>query len=393
LSFAVGEPAPRITSFQCITKSKEFSAGSVVKLKFNSESKSTAPQLFVSHSYGKTLLGALVENGNYVFTLPKNYSEKTGNVSWFLIQNNKSHLSGTIQIKPNRNTKTVIENYLGPRKIIAGGKEFSMMVVVPTDGFDNPKADDTSVKLQHQFLQNITSLDLRTKNFIAWYNIYSPNKSGKILVSTSCDDTQSKELETDVYPNIATDFTINYTRNHDYADGNQITTFSTSIIRDQFGNIVSDGTLVYFVIRNKEQLLLKTFGTTISGVATAQTLHPDHPDMFVVKAYVVGVAESNSIAINYKPIANSFDYTFKNQNRTLVVGPIKSFMKQLVPDGINVEVNVFQQNKRILSLKNQTSKGVAIFDIPRDIVREGNYWIEIKTLGITQKTSTLRYDH
>jgi hypothetical protein len=41
------------------------------------------------------------------------------------------------EIIPIKNTQTQIENYLGPPSILAG-KEFTMMVAVPTDGFDNP---------------------------------------------------------------------------------------------------------------------------------------------------------------------------------------------------------------------------------------------------------------
>ncbi len=393
LAFASREDAAQRESFVLISKATEFTAGNPIKLAFHSKLKTEAPQLFIIHSYGKTLLDATLERGNYIFTFPKNYCEKTGKVSWFLIRSNQSVQSGSIHIHPNRITKTVIENYLGPRKILAGGKEFSMMVVAPTDGFDNPKEDNTSVKLRYQFLQNITSLDLKTKNFIAWYNIYSPNKAGKILVGTACESTVSKEIETEVYPNIATDFSINFTRNHEFADGNQITHFSTSIIRDQFGNIVSDGTLVYFIIRTKENMLLKTFGATISGIASAQILHPDHQETYQIKGQVIGIAESNSISIDYKPVTASFDYSITNQNRTVTVGPIKSFMNQLVPDGISVVVNVFQHNKKVTSLQKETSKGMAIFEISRDLINDGDYRLEITTLGMTKKTSILRYDH
>ncbi|WP_298147736.1 hypothetical protein [Flavobacterium sp.] len=393
LALAIGKEVARIESLVLVTKATEFTAGTPIKLEFTAKSNSEKPQLFIIHSYGKTLLEASVDRGNYVFELPENYCEKTGKVSWFLILEHESIASGTLQILPNPKTKTVLENYFGPRKIMAGGREFSMMVVVPTDGFDNPKESNTTVKLKYQFLQNISTLDLRTNNFIAWYNIYSPDKAGKILVSTECENTVSKEIETEVYPNIATDFSINYSRNHEFADGNQLTRFSTSIIRDQFGNVVSDGTLVYFIIRTKENMLLKTFGATINGIASAQILHPDHQDSYQVKAYVMGIAESNSITINYKPVAASFDYALSHNNRTLRVGPIKSFMNQLVPDGITVVLNVLQKNKIVATLEKETSKGIAFFEISDDILAAGNFQLEIKTLGISKKTPILRNDH
>jgi hypothetical protein len=91
---------------------------------------------------------------------------------------------------------------------LAGGKEFTMMVTIPTDAFDNPKLENTAVVIKHQFLDNVTTVLKNTKDFVAWKNIYSNTKSGHILASTACGKTTSKEVETEVYPNIATDFLI-----------------------------------------------------------------------------------------------------------------------------------------------------------------------------------------
>jgi hypothetical protein len=391
LAFGTALVSDKKASFALVSKTKSFVAGNTIELEFSSTSASEKPVLFIVHSYGKTLLDVTAEKANYIFKIPENYCNKTGCVSWFLIHKNETTLSGTFEITSNNKTKTVIENYLGPRTILAGGKEFTMMVTVPTDSFDNPKKDGTNVILKHQFLQNVTNLNLKTKDFIAWYDIFSPTKSGKLIVSTECDTIVTKEIETEIYPNLATNFTINDVRNHEFADGNQITHFTTSIIKDQFGNTVSDGTLVSFIIKTKNNLVLKTFGTTLNGIASAQILHPDHSENYTVKGFVTGIAESNSLTLKYKPIITTFKYSFSNKNRTLTVGPIKSFMNQLVPDGIKVIVKVFHQNKLINRLQEDLSKGSATFELSEDFYKEKKYQFEITTLGIMQKTITLNY--
>jgi hypothetical protein len=378
--------------FELVSKTKTFIAGNTIELEFHSKYKNKKPQLFIIHSYGKTVLDATIEKGNYIFKIPKNYCKKTGEVSWFLIHNDKTRNLGTFEIIPNDATKTIIENYLGPRTILAGGIEFTEMVTVPTDSYDNPKKENTDVILKYQFLENSTNLNLKTKDFVAWHNIFSPIKSGKLLVSTECDNIATKEIETEIYPNIATDFTIDYKRNYEFADGNQITHFTTSCIKDQYENVVSDGTLVSFIIKTKNNLVLKTFGTTINGIASSQILHPDHQESYLVKGFVTGIAESNTLTINYKPIISTFNYSFSNKNRTLTVGPIKSFMNQLVPDGIKVVVSVFNKNKLVTTLQEDTSKGLAIFKFSEDFYKEKNYRFEIKTLGITKQTKTLNYE-
>lgn len=391
LAFATSLKTTDKEIFTLLTKTKFFVAGTEAKIEFNSESKTTHPQLYIIHSYGKTLIDGTYKNGLISFVIPKVYSDKTGTVSWFLIDNGETTTKGVFEIIPNKNAPTQIENYLGPRSILAGGKEFTMMVTVPTDGFDNPVLENTPVLIKDQFLNNITVDAEKTKNFIAWKNIFSYKPSGKFLVSTECNNTATKEIETEVYPNIATNFSINYKRNHEFADGNQITTLSTSIIKDQFDNIVSDGTLVAFIITTQNNLILKTFGTTIKGIATGQILHPDHSDFYTVKGYITGIADSNSLKISYKPILSTFNYTFSNGNRTLTVGPLKSFMNQVVPDGIKVTVNVFQGNKLTATMQEDTSKGIATFFISPDFYKAKNYHFEITTLGITQKSETKYY--
>ena len=391
LAFGTQLDTTKKEAFQLITKTRFFVAGNPVKIEFSSNSYKETPQLFIIHSYGKTLIEGKNNSGKLSYTLPDLYTKKSGNVSWFLLYNGEKNLEGTLEIIPNNKTKTQIENYLGPRSILAGGAEFTMMVCVPTDAFDNPVTENTAALIKSQFLNNIVTTPEKTKDFIAWKNIYSSNPSGKILVSTESNAISTKEIETEVYPNIATDFSINYKRNHNFADGNQITTLSTSIIKDQFDNTVSDGTMVSFIISTKNNIVLKTFGITINGIATGQILHPDHQDIYNVKGFVTGIAESNTISIDYKPIISTFNYTFSNKNRSLTVGPLKSFMAQLVPEGIKVVVKVFHNNNLVTTLQEDTSKGVAKFTFSADFYKEKNYRFEITTLGITQNSETKNY--
>ena len=392
LAFGTSLETSREEQFILETKTKLFIAGNEVKLQFTSNSITVVPQLYMIHSYGKTLITGNYKNGKLTFKLPALYSKKTGTVSWFLIVDEKTVAHGLFEIIPSKNEQTLIENYLGPRSILAGGKEFTMMIAVPIDEFDNPVTETTPVLIKNQFLNSITIHAEKTKDFIAWKNIFSTRPSGKILVSTECKNIATKEIETEVYPNIASDFSISYARNHEFADGNQITILSTSVIRDQFDNIVSDGTLVAFIITNQNGMILKTFGTTIKGIATGHLLHPDHPDIYTIKAYITGIAESNSLSMTYRPIITKFNYEFSNHNRIITVGPLKSFMNQLVPDGIKVTLKIMHGNKLITTLQEDTSNGISKFHLSANFYKEKNYHFEITTLGITQKTKTKNYD-
>ena len=379
--------------FKKVASSEHFSAGSPISLTFMSNAANEKPQLFILHSYGKTVLEATVQGKSYLFTIPKNFCDKTGIVSWYLLLENKTIQQGDFEIEPNDKLKTILENYSGPRTILAGGEEFTMIVTIPTDAYDNPKKDQTNVIVKHQFLENIQTVTLKTNYFITWYNIYSPTKSGKLLVSSECDKIATKEIETEIYPNIPTDFKINYSRNHAFADGNHFTKFSTSILKDEFKNTISDGTMVTFIIKTKNDYVLKTFGATIDGIASATLLHPDHAEKYSVQGFVTGIAQSNVLTIPYYPVTTNFTYQFTNHNRTINVGPLKSFMNQLIPDGIKVELKIFTNHKLLVTLQEETSNGMATFELIEEFFDQKKYRFEITTMGITKKTKTLNYEN
>lgn len=391
-AFAAAKINNQTDSFILQSKQQRFIAGKPITLSFSSTSKTAKPKLFLIHTYGKTVLDSQNNNGQITFKIPAMYCLKTGVLSWYLIQNETKITNGSFTILPNDNTVTKIENYLGPPSLLTGTDHFTMMVAIPTDKFDNPKQDGTEVLIKDQFLNDITVTQKTTKSFIAWKNIYSRTKSGKMLVSTECNNTDSKEFETEIKPSIGEDFTIDFSRNHSFADGNQITSLTTSIIKDRYGNLVGDGTLVTFQVITNENILLKTYASTINGVAIGQLLHPDHQDTFRVKAYITGIAQSKTIGIPFLPLIKNFKYTFTAKNRRITVGPVRSFMKQLVPDGVKVELKIFRNQELLETKIVETNKGIATFVLLAPFYPEKEYQFEITTLGITQKTDIKKYE-
>jgi hypothetical protein len=391
-AFAAVKINNQTDSFILQSKQQRFIAGKPITLSFSSTSKTAKPKLFLIHTYGKTVLDSQNNNGQITFKIPAMYCLKTGVLSWYLIQDETKITNGSFTILPNDNTVTKIENYLGPPSLLTGTDHFTMMVAIPTDKFDNPKQDGTEVLIKDQFLNDITVTQKTTKSFIAWKNIYSRTKSGKMLLSTECNNTDSKEFETEIKPSIGEDFTIYFSRNHSFADGNQITSLTTSIIKDRYGNLVGDGTLVTFQVVTNENVLLKTYASTINGVAIGQLLHPDHQDTFKVKAYITGIAQSKTISIPYLPLIKNFKYTFTEKNRRITVGPVRSFMKQLVPDGVKVELKIFRNEELLETKIVETNKGIATFILLAPFYPEKEYQFEITTLGITQKTDTKQYE-
>ena len=370
-------------AIKLLTSQNEFAVGSNVTLQFSSSTMK--PLLYCSNSYGSTLLNPTVDNELLEYHIPNHISNKIGAINWQLLTEGES-LSGQIHMKPKAEVATM-ETYIGPPSIEAGETDYSMIVVIPTDSLDNPVPEYSLVNVKHQFLDTEETDEIYTKNLIAYKNIYSYKENGRILVASSAMNTNSKEFTIDVTAAIPTNFNIGYKRPHSYADGNQITTFTTSVIKDKENNVVSDGTYVLFLIKDDMRNILRTSGTTINGVASAKMIHPDKAANWNVRAFVEGMAESEAITLEYKQVVEDFNIIFSENGRTITVGPIKSFMQQLVPDGMQVKLKVFLKETLIESEISTTFNGVSTFKLKPETISKGTYNIVIEAAGI-KKSNT-----
>jgi len=385
VSFSSVQKSETSPELKLYTTKTTYKAGSLIFLKLSNPDL-VEEYLYATNSYGSILIKPILKNHTLFYEFPKTFSNKIGVINWTI---NNTKLSGQIQVIPQQKVSK-IETYVGPPSIQAGNKDFSMLTVIPTDSLDNPLAENTLVTIKHRFLDQKKNDLVYTKNLIAHQNIYAPQQSGRMLISSNCLDKNSKEFTVIVHPTNPTDFKIFAKRNHEYADGNQITTFSSSVIKDKHNNVVSDGTFVTFFIKNEKGNTLKTTGTTIEGIATAKMIHPDYKTTWSVKAYVEGLAESNTIFLNYKQAVKDFEVNFYDKNRTLKIGPLQSFMQQMIPDGLEVTLLVYK-NDTLINTETKTSyNGFATFKLNTAVYPEDNYTMKIKTAGLEKEFKNIK---
>ncbi|MBQ4914675.1 hypothetical protein J8L85_09535 [Maribacter sp. MMG018] len=360
-------------------------AGDPIQLKFKDATNELAA-LIIENSLGTTVLKATKEENMFIFDVPKHITQKAGLCHWTLTENAQIKAKGSFNILPNPNNGTYIESYLGPRSITAVTSDFSMHVIAPTDAYDNPLSDGTKITSTYQFKDNISSNSITMKDLMGWKNIYAPQQAGRILVTATCNESNSKELTSIVYPGNAVDFTITYARNHDYADGNQTITFSSDIIKDVYGNVVSDGTLVNFVANNHKNIRLTANGTTLNGIAKARFIHPYEATEWKVKAYVTGAAQSKPISVSFIAAIKDYQITLTNDQRSISVENIQSFMDQIVPDGVPISMKLNDRQGEFVALLKETSRlGKAKFELSTEFYDAGEYSIETVVAGIVKK--------
>ncbi|ANW96904.1 hypothetical protein AXE80_11685 [Wenyingzhuangia fucanilytica] len=367
---------------QLLNKKLDFIAGSPINLVFNKTTDSI-PNLYCSSSYGNILISPTIKNNELQYLIPDFISQKSGYVYWQLTQE-FHHLKGSFYIHPTNKINN-IETYLGPPSIEAGEVDYAMLVTIPLDNYNNPVAKNTPVIINTKHLSNTQQKTIPFDGMIAYQKIYSNKTAGRSFISTNCLNQTSKEYTLEIVPASPTNFNIDSKRVHDFGDGNQVTQFYTSKIKDRYNNIVADGTSVTFRIENDKKMYLQTFGTTINGIATAKMVHPDHSDTWNIQAFVDGFAVSNTISLTYKNAVKDFNIEFKKDSKHLVVGPFKSFMQQTLPDGLMVKISLFENEKIIQKINSQTEDGFSIFDLHTFLKKNKNYNVKIEAAQISKQ--------
>ncbi|MGJ8761080.1 MAG: hypothetical protein ACSHXA_11095 [Polaribacter sp.] len=387
VSFFSQETTTKKPAVLLVSTKTNYLVGDKISLDFKVK-KDTTFQLYCTNSYGATVIESKSINKKVTFKIPDFLTKKRGILSWKTIQTD-TIISGNISISPLQEP-TSIETYLGPPSIDAGDTDYTMLVVIPTDSLDNPIPNKSKVDVKYQFLKSEKTEAIFTDKLIGHKNIYAPKKSGRMIISSESFGLNSKEFDVNVMPAIATNFKLYVRRNHEYADGNQITTFFTSTIKDKNKNIVSDGSYIEFYVTNKKGNILKTAGTTVNGVAHAKIIHPDFEDTWNVQAYFIGIAESNTITVKYKKVVEDYIVSFLEKNRSIKIGPLKSFMNQIIPDGLSVKLSIYKNNVLIKEKYNESLNGIAIFYLDPNIFENDVYDFSIETAGLKKDFKSIK---
>lgn len=356
-------------------------AGIVIHFESFEEKSVGQLEFIISGTYGTTVLPIELDNKQLKINIPKEITQHAGIINWQLIAGGKTIQKGDFKLFSNVNALKTVENYLGPRSIIANNRDYTMLVSIPVDSLDNLLPDGTNVLMQHQFKGTINKETHQVTAGFTWQRINSPLTTGRLITGSTLNYISSTELVADVFPDIAIPFKIYEDSNHNYADGNEIISIKTDQIKDPNGNVMSDGTIVTFFMTDNFNERWTTTASTVNGYAFAKALHPEKPSTWTVRGVITGMVESPKIEIKFKSILKEITIQ-KQQGNTITVGPLTSYLGQTVPDGIEVSLKL---NGKEIILK--TKNGIVSHTYDTKTILPGNYELKVESLGITASKS------
>ena len=267
-----------------------------------------------------------------------------------------------------------MDTYLGSKSVVADGKDWAMITAIPTDKYGNLLKNGTPVNFDLLTPTNKREHKVSNTNFgVAFQKIYAQTTSGKTFVGVSIDSVNSKEKELLQVADFSSNFTIQAEKNSLYADARQTFKIKTSLLKDQNNNIVSEGTLVLFQVKDANNTTRLFDGYTINGVAEIHLQNPISLGNLQVIASVFGGGKSNNLSIPFQSAYQDIPIDFDNSTRklSLRIGVLRGKLNQLLPNGIIVALTI--DNGKTVS--TEVVNGYAIFDLTD--IDKGNHDLTI----------------
>jgi len=369
---ALSEKIP--DTIKLISTEREFTADDSIVLKF--DGKAAEQLLLIQNGWATIALQPDSTNTDLTFTLPQTITQKSGLAHWSLLHEKTKVAEGSFNILPSKTLSESMESYIGPTSIFADNQDEAMIVSLPQDIFGNPLPDSTIVQLTEKFKNSQNNTSMPVQGMIAHAYVGGHSEIGELFLGTSIENQVSKEFTVSVLPTKSADFNITMERQHHFADGNQIVSFTTSTVKDRNGNTIADGTMVNFVVEDSSGNQYQTYGQTLNGIAVGKMLHPEAPTQWKVKAHISGLSQSNSLELDFEAAVRDYTVHVSENGRTITVGPILSYMKQWIPDGMGIYLEIKGPDGELLLTQETTSrKGMGKFELPENMNAHENTMI------------------
>jgi hypothetical protein len=322
-------------------------AGEVYSLVLNRPSEA-----LIVNSWGNYFIKTTELNGTHTLFLPDSLTRQAGLNKIKFLADGFFSKEKTLLIEPNKVSEP-LESYIGSKSIEAdGGKSWAMITAIPQDSFFN--LAPTGTKVVFNYAKPDGSFYHKTSKTafgVAFDRINSGYKIGKTKIGVNSEGISGKEKELIEIAGAPVDFRIETQIVYPTADSRQNFTLQTGILKDKFGNIVANGTLVNFYVEDVEGDQRKVSAYTFDGRAKVDLRNPNLEGKIAIQAEVGNTAMSNKLSLNFKRFIK--DLPVSCDSSKVMIGPLVGALNQYVSDGSEVEITILPENfNRVMPVKD-----------------------------------------
>lgn len=336
--------------------------------------------LVAQGSYGARVYRATFARGAAAFVVPGEDTRQSGLVTLIATAGAaRGEASLTISPRPPADPVTP---QVGPRAVAADGQHWSMVAAIPFDDYGNPVAEGTPVEFRALHPDGtLERTTVAVSHLVAWQRVTSRTRAGRATVSVEAAGAHGPDATFEEIPGWPGAFGITASPAGVPADGRQLVTLRTDVIRDAFGNPMTDGTLVTFVVDTPGALPRFIPAYTIDGAAEAQFQAPEAPGEVMARATLFGV-ESRPLTLTFAPgpAVGTFPVAVQVNARDGLVaidaGPLLGPIGQFVPDGTPVRFRITGPDGAAREVEALAEQGRAGVELRLAELSTGRYTVE-----------------
>jgi hypothetical protein len=228
---------------------------------------------------------------------------------------------------------------LGPRTIVADGKDLTLAVVAPGDIYGNALPNRTPVQFQRlEANQDRSSYDREVERSLAFARLGAGTTAGANSIWVTVENTTGVPAVLNEVPGVATAVELELATSAVVADGRQVIELATAELVDEFGNQLPDGVAGVFRLTTADTTTVVP-ATVQRGRLLAFWTAPDSPAVLRITASVNGQT-SGSATIRAVTGVRPFEVTgsLEIDGYRIRVGPILDPSGALVANGTEVVI-------------------------------------------------------
>ncbi|MGL4304944.1 MAG: hypothetical protein ACRCSF_02220 [Mycobacteriaceae bacterium] len=360
-------------------------AGGSVTIAVEQVKTNTSVSLLVIGSFGTVRLFEDSIENIATFTLGESITRVSGDISVVAVASG-SAATTVVRVLPGPAVNPVTP-VVGARSIVADNTDTAMVVAMPTDRFGNVISDGSLVQVIRVRPDGSTErTEVPIVHQIAWQPVIAGTLAGKGEVSVQAQEAIGPRVSLDEVAAPPLPFGLKVAdaiaAKNIQADGQALLAVRTEVLKDFFGNIQPDGTLVTFEWEHVQGRSLASV-VTLAGVAELFIPAPQLPGTIKVTARCRGISANQDILLNFASAVRSVGIAAKRvaAGVEVAIGPVQRVSGAFVPDGSIVEVEIRDNQNITARASGQLIDGILTIIFPPDARWRGPLTVTARVLG------------
>lgn len=330
-----------LVTMTTLTVIDRVSAGQVVTIVGTSAESAGVGEVLVDTAFGRLRFDMLMTGGHGQIDLPVAVTQHASVISIAA-----GDVVETLTVEPG-GVDELIAPLVGPRTIVADGRDESLAVLLPVDRFGNQVADGTAAEVEWQQPNEVpgehvsTRIRLDTEDGMAWMLAESGTTAGPATIratatSSSGDVVHAAPVRIDEVPGRVGEIELLSRSDEGIADGRSLTTLESGTLTDDFGNELLDGTIAHLHFDGPSGRG-SVAGTVQNGVVHLDLVAPDRPGTVTARLQVHD-SVSADVEIEFGSAIAHFDAHLHSIGSDLVLRIENALDNDdaFVPDGTEV---------------------------------------------------------